>query len=260
MTSRCSFRLFPRKREGLRRVAAMLPYLAVIAICLGGWPVAAQPPAGGRWQVVLAAGDDEQPVFDNAVRYAERFLTQRGVPAGSIHRLSAAPRGPGVEAATVSRLTRRIAGLPVEPGDRCLVFITSHGAEGKGVYLAHDDEILAPAVLARALAGNCAGAPTVVIVSACYSGSFAAPPVAAPNRIVLTAARADRPSFGCQADRVYTVFDECLLGVLPRVGSWPAAFHGTDACVRGRERSLGVLPSLPQAAFGAATRRLFLWF
>ncbi len=76
--------------------------------------------------------------------------------------------------------------------------------------------------------------------------------MAALNRIILTAARADRPSFGCQADRVYTVFDSCLLAALPRAPTWRAVFNNTTACVSRREKELAVLPSLPQASFGAA--------
>ena len=84
-----------------------------------------------------------------------------------------------------------------------------------GGTLYRDDEMLRPAALARALDAGCAGVPTVVIVSSCYSGSFARGVMAAPNRVVLTAARADRPSFGCAPERSYTVYDSCLLGALP---------------------------------------------
>ncbi len=215
--------------------------------------------AQGQWRVVLAAGDDEEPVFDNAVRAMARFLTAHGVPAVDIHRLSAADIR-GTAPSTIAEITRRIATLPVGPGDRCLVFITSHGEHGKGVYLADDDDDLTPAALAAALNGNCAGVPTVVIVSACYSGSFAAPPMTAPNRVILTAARADRPSFGCQADRAYTVYDECLLAALPRVADWEAAYRAAAACVTRRERAWKVPSSYPQASFGAATRQIPLWF
>ena len=45
----------------------------------------------GSWQVVLAAGHDTQPVFDNATRAFERLLLAEGVPSPNIHRLSAAP-------------------------------------------------------------------------------------------------------------------------------------------------------------------------
>jgi len=75
--------------------------------------------------------------------------------------------------------------------------------------------------------------PTVVIVSSCYSGSFAAGPMLAPNRIILTRPGANRPSFGCQADRTYTVFDECLLAALPgRPDCGRGVFDASLACVR----------------------------
>lgn len=259
MTSRRSLHPFSRKRLRLRRVLATLPYLAAIAI----WPIiapgAAPAEAQGQWRVVLAAGDDEEPVFDNAVRAMARFLVKHSVAESDIHRLSAAPIR-GTAPATAAEITRRIATLPVGPGDRCLVFVTSHGEHGKGVYLADDDDDLTPAALAAALSGSCAGVPTVVIVSACYSGNFATAPMTAPNRVILTAARADRPSFGCEADRAYTVYDECLLAALPRVRDWEAAFRATNACVKRRERAWRVPSSYPQAWFGAATRQIPLWF
>ena len=64
------------------------------------------------------------------------------------------------------------------------------------------------------------------------------------NRIVLTAARRDRPSFGCQADRTYTFFDECLIGALPRASTWRAAFADTVACV-GRMERRGLVKRTP---------------
>jgi hypothetical protein len=146
--------------------------------------------------------------------------------------------------------------LRPRPGERCLIFITSHGSEGEGIGLAYSSEYLRPASLARALSAGCAGVPSVVIVSACYSGSFTVGAMRAPNRIILSAARADRPSFGCQADRTYTVFDECLLAALPRAATWRATYAASLGCVEARERRLHVLPSQPQASFGEAVRDL----
>jgi hypothetical protein len=190
------------------------------------------------------------------------WLTEHGVAAPDIHRLSAGarPRDPAVEPATLDRVLRRIAGLHARPGEGCFVFITSHGGRGQGIYLSREDEMLRPSALAGALAAGCGAVPTVVIVSGCYSGAFARGAMTAPNRIVLTAARADRPSFGCAADRTYTVFDACLLGALPHAANWRAVFAETKACVQRRERQLGETPSLPQASFGAAVRKLRLQF
>jgi hypothetical protein len=141
-----------------------------------------------------------------------------------------------------------------------LVFITSHGGHNLGIYLSRDDEMLRPSALARALATGCGAAPTVVIVSGCYSGSFARGSMTARNRIVLTAARADRPSFGCAAERTYTVYDACLLGALPHATTWRGVFTETKDCVELRERQLDAEPSHPQAWFGAAVRNLPLQF
>jgi hypothetical protein len=226
--------------------------LAAILL-LGCAPARADP---ARWQAVLVAGDNAQPVFDNAVDALARWLGDRGVPPTDIHRLSASQthRDPAVEPATGPQVLQRIASLRPRAGERCLVFITSHGQRGQGIWLAASGEFLDSGALGRALSAGCGNAPTVVIVSSCYSGAFTA--MRAPNRVIINAARADRPSFGCQADRTYTVFDECLLAALPQAATWRSVHNVDLACVRRRERELGVLPSQPQAVFGKAVRNL----
>jgi len=220
------------------------------------------PAEAEHWQAVLVAGDTAQPVFDNAVHAVAAWLAGQGVPEADIHRLSAGagPRSPAIEPATLRQVLDRIASLQSRPGDRCFIFITSHGGRGLGIYLSRSDEMLRPAALAQALARGCAGVPTVVVVSGCYSGSFARAPMAAPNRIILTAARADRSSFGCAADRTYTDYDACLLASLAHATTWQATFGETRGCVARRERQLGETPSLPQASFGAVVRKLPLEF
>jgi hypothetical protein len=155
---------------------------------------------------------------------------------------------------------RRIADLPARPGDQCLIFLTSHGERDSGVWLARSNRALTPDELARALSRGCSAVPTVVIVSTCYSGSFATGKMARPNRVILTAARGDRPSFGCQAHRIYNFFDECLLGALPQGATWRSVSDGADRCVRGMEHALGVRPSEPQAYFGGTVAALKVGF
>lgn len=233
--------------------------VALLALALLPPTLGAQAQAA-KWQAVLVAGDNAQPVFDNGVAALYNRLAALGVPPPDIHRLSADGRyrDPALEPATARRVLQRIASLQPGPGGRCLIYLTSHGQRGRGAYLAAAGEFLRPKELAQALSAGCGRAPTVVIVSACYSGLFAVPPVAAPNRIVLTAARADRPSFGCQADRTYTVYDECLLAAIPRAPSWRNVADQTLACVTRNERQLKAPPSLPQVSFGAAVPDLTL--
>jgi Peptidase C13 family len=246
-----------------KRLITGLSLAVLVFLLLGqGTATTAKTPSGGNWQVVLAAGDDAQPVFDNATRALGKRLVAAGVPLAKIHRLSASAgeMASGIEPAFVKVLLRRIAELPVQPGDRCLIFLTSHGERGSGVWLARSNAALGPDELADALSRACRAAPTVVLVSACYSGSFVDGKMAKPNRIILTAARADRPSFGCQAHRTYNFFDECLLEALPRSGTWRAVFDGARTCVRRMEQALDERPSEPQAYFGAAVADLPVGF
>jgi hypothetical protein len=235
--------------------------LAAFAVAVPAADGAAVRPGAG-WQVVLAAGDDAERVFDDAARTLAQRLAAAGVPAAHIHRLSASPAElhGGVEPATAEILLRRIANLPMRPGERCLVFLTSHGEPGAGLWLARSERALHPEELAQALSRGCAAVPTVVIVSGCYTGGFAVGAMAKPNRVILTAARRDRPSFGCQVERTYTFFDQCLLDALPQAASWQAVFHATKRCVSREEHALGERPSEPQAYFGAPVANLSVGF
>jgi Peptidase C13 family len=229
----------------------------VMALALTGEHAAAAG-SGASWQVVLAAGDDAERVFDDATRALARRLRAAGVPAENIHRLSASASQlrRGIEPATSANLLRRIANLPARHGDRCFVFLTSHGERNAGLWLARSQRALRPGELAQALSRGCAAVPTVVVVSSCYSGGFAAGAMAKPNRVILTASRRDRPSFGCQVERTYSFFDGCFLGALPKAANWNAVFEGTRRCVAREERARDETPSDPQAYFGRAVATL----
>jgi hypothetical protein len=90
-----------------------------------------------------------------------------------------------------------------------------------------------------------------VVISACFSGVFV-PDLAAPNRMILTAARPDRSSFGCGESDKYTYFDTCILQVLPIVDDFVALADAAKACVAAKEKATGASPpSEPQLAVGA---------
>jgi hypothetical protein len=81
--------------------------------------------------------------------------------------------------------------------------------------------------------------------------------MARPNRIILTAAAADRPSFGCGAGRELVYYDQCLLGALAtRPPTWPAAIAATNQCVSSLETREHVPPSDPQSSVGRGVARL----
>ena len=205
---------------------------------------------------ILVAGSGEQAVFDNARRDLAAELRQViGVPL-VVTSLSASRRAAparDVLPATLANIEAALAATAPK-ALACFVFATSHGTR-RGLVLSYEEEVLTPNRLDAMLERHCAGKPTIAVISGCFSGVFAEPPMTAENRIVLTAAARDRTSFGCSDDLTYTYFDEALLGLLPRARSWEELYARLKAAIAERERDLGERPSRPQASFGAAVPR-----
>jgi hypothetical protein len=227
----------------------------LVLLPLLSWPAAAATPKS--WRVVLVAGDSSAPVFDNAVTKLSKMLAGK---AGIEQRLLTSD---GVYAtddrplATADSIAASFAGTKAQG---CLVFMTSHGTTD-GLYLRHDDDnaqILSPNRLDRILDKSCGERPTVIVASACHSGVFIAKATKGDNRVILSAARDDRVSFGCGAQFEYTYFDECLLKAWGKGGTFKQLFDRTETCVRLKESELSEVPSMPQAFFGKAVKDLKL--
>ena len=89
--------------------------------------------------------------------------------------------------------------------------------------------------------------PTVLILSACHSGSFI-PKLAASQRIVLAAAASDRISFGCnyQSENTYFIGEMFGPGFDPNA-SWQQSFDRTRSGIEQKERAMRMgPPSNPQ--------------
>lgn len=253
------------KTTGWWRLALALALAAGIAACTSGRG-ADSPPApltspafSGEptsWKVALVAGDDVQAVFTNAVEALRQRLTGFGVAQQDIALLRSDIAG-GEEAATrrnVQALPRRLAG---PPSSGCFLFMTSHGVQRGGLILRRVHSVLPPEALSRLLDAGCGERPTVVVMSGCFSGIYAADPaVQRPNRIILTASRSDRTSFGCGASEQFTYYDRCLLDSLGRGAPWTAVAQAVSACVTRRERLSGDFPSQPQTYVGDRVARL----
>ena len=91
-----------------------------------------------------------------------------------------------------------------------------------------------------------------MIVSACYSGTFV-PPLANDNTIVITAADARNPSFGCAPGREWTFFGDAFFNRSLRPGvDLRSAFNGARLTISEWELAEELPPSNPQAHFGPA--------
>jgi hypothetical protein len=92
----------------------------------------------------------------------------------------------------------------------------------------------------------------VVVISACHSGSFIEA-LRDEQSIILTAAAADRASFGCSDENDLTYFGEAFYrDALPAASTLRAAFETARETIRARERGEARIASNPQAHFGAA--------
>ena len=214
-----------------------------------GGPASASNIPANRWRVVLIAGDSNSPAFDNGVEALRDKLAARGVQAVKV--LSSNPsRATGaVQLASSGNVRSALRGMA---GEACLAFVTTHG-EAKGFFLRSDRRFFEPSALESALASGCGSAPTVVIVSACHSGTFMTNEMRKPNRIILTAAARDRTSFGCGATDLYTYYDQCLLRSFDQASTWRELATTTRACVDDLEKTLSIKqPSDPQNFVGAS--------
>jgi len=207
-----------------------------------------------RWHAVLVAGDNSSPAFDNGIDTLRERFAAMGVR--DITSYSSAPARSGGDRLASS--ANVVNALRMPGGQACLVYMTSHGDE-RGFFLRPDRRLLSPATLNRALSEGCGAVPTVLIVSACHSGTFINAETRRPNRIILAAAATDRTSFGCGADDDYTYYDQCFLQQLDRASTWAGLAQATRTCVETLERRLGVRQqSRPQLFVGAAVANLRL--
>ena len=202
------------------------------------------------WKATLITGDDSIQAFDNARKTLKSEFLQMGVTANNIKELSVDrhERRRGSLPSTAGNLAGAMRDLSVGDQDACLIHMTSHGSPA-GFYIRNSAPIT-PQLLDTILDRTCGDRPTVVLVSACFSGIFVDRTMQKPNRIILTAARKDRTSFGCSAENEYTYWDGCLIDSLPKSESWKSLYGNIQQCVKTKETRGRFVPSLPQAYFG----------
>jgi hypothetical protein len=229
----------------LLRAAAIL-----FAVLLAFSPSAAQPAqSAGKGTIVAFGLFGDQSVFESEAKGAARIVADRIGVTRAIVRANTKTRAD----ATLQTLaaTLKSAGRTMDAGREVLfVILTSHGSpDGLAVQAGSRVEMLSPATLAAML--DAAGVRRrVVIISACYSGVFI-PALANADTLVITAADAEHPSFGCRDGAQWTYFGDAFFNnALRRTADLREAFALARALVRKRERRDGFAASNPQMAGG----------
>lgn len=212
----------------------------------------AQRPGQTDLYLLTFGADGAENVFRNEAEFVGNLFAQRFGAEGRVLSLINNPStAKTTPLATVSNLRYALKLLEdkLDPAeDILMVFVTTHGSEDH--WLAVD---LAPLPLnplsAKALGRMLKQSPfenQVVIISACYSGGFL-PELKREGSLVITAARSDRPSFGCGPDADITYFGRAFFAnALNQTDSFLDAFKRAQVEVTRREKELKADPSEPQ--------------
>jgi hypothetical protein len=229
-------------------------FLFALALVFG----ASRASANGfeSWSAIVVAGDYRahsgapSDVFDNGRRDLAKALMSIGFVQSHIKQFSVRPETDmetnplRSEMETIDTEFRKLAR---QSSGGCFLYFTSHGAP-QGILIGNN--IVDPRVIAKLVNEACADRMTVVVVSACFSGVFI-PALQTENRMILTAARPDRTSFGCGEANMYTFFDQCFLESVPQSRDFPTLAATVQDCVAKREAAEGATPpSEPQVSVG----------
>lgn len=203
------------------------------------------------------AGYARQDVFQREIEQARVIFEQRFDAIGRAVSLINNPRTlqtvPLANRHNLDRTVAGIAGRIDKSEDIVVLFLSSHGDDDATISVDLGgfglNDLSAADI--REILDTHGIEWRVVIVSACYSGSFIER-LAGPRTLVLTAAAADRSSFGCAHENDWTYFGEALFAyAFKHTTSLVEAFHLAAERIGKREAEEGKTASLPQISLGA---------
>lgn len=222
---------------------------------------AIQPGRPGETELYFVgfAPDGSQEVFQREMQSVSRIMDRRYATGPRSVVLLSNPATldafPIATATNLRRTLRQVAARMNPEEDVLFLYITAHG-DARFQLSAHapplELAVVNPTVLLRAL--NDAGIKwRVLVISACYAGGFVEP-LKDDNTLIITAAAANRQSFGCENGNDWTYFGEAYFkDALGRTGSFVDAFALASQIVAAREAAENLSPpSNPQMVAGRA--------
>jgi hypothetical protein len=228
--------------------------------------LAAQTPGTVDLYGIGFAGDGTEGVFRNEVEYFGQLLPQRfGARGRTVTLINHPATALATPLATLGNLRAALDGVGRrmdKDEDVLLLFLTLHGTHDHELVVRMpplEDDYIDPRELREAL--DASGIRwRVVVVSACFSGGFI-DALKSPETMVITAARRDRPSFGCGAGSELTFFGQAFLTeALNQTTDFREAFDIARRRISEWEYFERMKPSMPQVWTGDAIRaRLQRW-
>jgi tetratricopeptide (TPR) repeat protein len=199
----------------------------------------------------------DESVFESEAKGAAQIVASRFGGGPVVVRANTKSREEATSETLAATLQSAAKTMNVE-NDILFLILTSHGSRaGLGVKTPTHKEIaiLSPLDLFTML-DQTHVRHRVVIISACFSGVFI-PPLADPDTLVITAADADHPSFGCRNGNAWTYFGDAFFNTaLRRTANLRDAFALARDTVRKREAQNRFDPSNPQIAGGENIERM----
>ncbi|WP_430390417.1 C13 family peptidase [Dyella sp. 20L07] len=226
------------------------------------------PRVAGRPNLYVLAfgGDGGEDVFRNEAEYAANMFPKRFGPSTHVMVLENNPAALEQRPlASWSNLESSLDGLAdvMKPDeDILLIYLTTHGDEDHNL-LVDMDPLPLDQIGASDLADILSKRPfkwKVVVVNACYSGGFV-PELRGAGTLVITAARADRSSFGCGSDSDLTYFGHAwLVDAMNRTPDFIEAYRQAAGEIAQWEQKDKLTPSEPQMDIGPGiANQLALW-
>jgi hypothetical protein len=214
--------------------------------------VTSRVPGRANLYLIAFAGDGEENVFRNEAEFVVHQFIERFDAAG--HTLLLVNNPATLDSTPLASLTNLetavddIAKKMDPEQDVLLVFLTSHGTRDHVLYVNMDPlplDQIGPDDLAD-IFDSAHVRNKVVVISACYSGGFI-DALKDDNSMVITAARADRTSFGCGTDSDITDFGRAyFVEGLNHNDSFVGAFNAAKSLIDAWETKDGEEHSYPQ--------------
>jgi hypothetical protein len=206
----------------------------------------------------LYAGED---VFMKEVKMITSLLARRFDAAGRtvtlLNNVKTLDQHPIASLTSLREALHHVGGIMDKNEDVLLLYVSSHGSEQHELAVDFRPFRLTQITPERLKAAlDDSGARwKVVVISACYSGGFI-DALKDERTLIITAARADRSSFGCGYGSDATYLAQALFGeALTRTYSIEAAFGEARSRIEQWERDKGYTPpSEPQIYVGAQIR------
>ena len=210
--------------------------------------------------LVGVAGYGAQDVFMREVESVAKLFREKFDADGHIVTLINNPKTamtyPIASETSLRASLERIGKVMDRDEDVLVLFLTSHGSSDHQFSLElwplQLKQLTAPMIREALEASGIRN--RVIIVSACYAGGFL-PPLRDDNTLVITAAAADRNSFGCDNENEWTYFGKAYFDeALRKTSSFTRAFEEAKPVIAERERQQKYDPSNPQMWEGGAIK------